>query len=561
MTIKQNHPVYFIKLIIFYSIIIGLVFNFDLLIEINNYFLSSKSSVFFQTFFNFLIIISLIFFISLVLIFFGTRYLLKPLIIILLTAGAVITYYKKTYGITVTQGIIESLIDAIIEKNVGEINDLLSLRLAIYVILGSIIPSIPLFFIKIIYPTLLKEYFYRIGLVLGMLLILVILIFSTYKDTSLTVRSTRGINKSIIPHYAMNSLFNIVQNNFFKSELTYTILDENPTIENENEEILGVVVVGETARADRQSLNGYSRKTNPLLENQEIVNYQNAYACGTLTKISVPCMFFLGDYTKFSEPKAKYQQNLLSLIEKAGVETIWIENNSSCKSVCDRGTKKIDIITDQNNTYDEILLKITEDLISKKKIDSKNINFEKNRSDNFNSYLAFKKSNKKRSLIVLHIMGSHGPKYYKRYPDTFDKFKPSCKKNTPQDCTQEELSNAFDNTILYTDYILDSLINILKKHNKKSFLIYASDHGESLGEHGLYLHGAPLSIAPKEQTHIPWLMWFSEKYKKNNDIQFLNNHEKITHEYFPHTILDALKIKTTLFKKSKSLIISNQYSN
>lgn len=560
MIIKQNYPVNFIKLIIFYSIIIGLVFNFDFLIEINNYFLNSKSFIVFQIFFNFLVSISLIFFISLFLIFFGTRYLLKPLIIILLTAGTVITYYKKTYGITVDQGIIESLIDAIIEKNFVEINDLLSLRLAIYVIIGSIIPSIPLFFIKIIYPTLLKEYFYRIGFVLGILLILAILIFSSYKDTSLTVRATRGINKSIIPHYSMTSLFKTVKNKF-RGETTYTILDKNPKIENESEEILGIVVVGETARADRQSLNGYSRKTNPLLEKQEIVNYKNAYACGTLTKISVPCMFFLGDYTKFSEQKAKYQQNLLSVVEKAGVETIWIENNSSCKSVCDRGTKKIDIITDQNNTYDEILLKITEDLILNNNVELKNINFEKNRSDNLKSYLTFKQSDKKRSLIILHIMGSHGPKYYKRYPEIFDKFKPSCKKNTPQDCTLEELSNAFDNTILYTDYILDSLIKILKKQNKQSFLIYASDHGESLGEYGLYLHGAPLSIAPKEQTHIPWLMWFSEKYKKNNNIEFLNNDEKITHEYFPHTILDALKIKTTLFKKNKSLILSNQYSN
>ncbi|NCU55982.1 MAG: phosphoethanolamine transferase, partial [Candidatus Fonsibacter ubiquis] len=219
--------------------------------------------------------------------------------------------------------------------------------------------------------------------------------------------------------------------------------------------MVGIVVVGETARADHFSLNGYSRKTNPKLEKQNLSNFNNAYSCGTLTKTSVPCMFYVGDYASFDVAKANQRANLLDIITASGVAVTWFNNNSGCKHVCDQ-VKTIDLTKIYSEEqYDEQLIIELDKILDNNK--------------------------SKKTLLVLHSMGSHGPKYYKRYPKEFDKFQPSCKNNNPQECSKEELINAYDNTILYTDHFLDLLINKLKKQNKKSFLIYASDHGESLG--------------------------------------------------------------------------------
>lgn len=552
----------FEKVIFVYSFYIVTAYNKSLFDKIHNYFQSSSSHLeIFKYFFFFEIYVALIFFLVIFFLVFGVRYFLKLIIFLILLSSCIIYYYKETYGIIVGRGIIESFFDAIKERNISEIRDLLNFKLFKSILLTTIIPFIPLFFIKIEYSTYLKEFFKRIYLIIGMILFLIILVAINYKDTSLTIRANRGVNKEAIPHYSITSLFKTIKASF-KITPKFEILDNNPGLLNPEQEIIGIVVVGETARADRMSLNGYSKKTNPFLEKQKIVNYPEAYSCGTLTKISVPCMFFLGEYHKFSETKAQYQENLLNIIEKAGGDVLWLENNSSCKGVCDNNIKKIDIVTDEEDVHDEVLVKITEEILTSEKNHQNSLDAVKKYIDlghnkNYDNYLNFISSKKKRKVIVLHIMGSHGPRYFKRFPKKFEIFKPSCKNNNPQDCSQEELSNAYDNTILYTDYILNELIEILIKQDKNSFLIYASDHGESLGEYGLYLHGIPTKLAPKEQLHIPWIIWYSKKYESFNNISYKNYKEKITHEFFPHTILKSLKIKSSTLKENKSLIRLN----
>ena len=164
-------------------------------------------------------------------------------------------------------------------------------------------------------------------------------------------------------------------------------------------------------------------------------------------------------------------------------------------------------------------------------------------------------------LIVLHALGSHGPKYYKRYPDEFSLFKPACKKATPQECTDKEIINAYDNTILYTDHVISQLINYLKTKQAENdtFLIYASDHGESLGENGVYLHGLPYFLAPEVQTHIPMLSWFSESYIQNEKLDMANmktlQNKEVTHDYLSHSLLSAFDVKTMIYKSDYDLIL------
>lgn len=552
---KSEKKINFLFIIMFYSLFINSYFNYPLFEKINESLaLSSFNNLFFHYYFLAFVFLTTLFLLIIIFLILGTRFVLKPLIIITLLISTTVLYYKNIYGVTVHEEIILSAIDSITEKNFSEINDLLTLKLLYLIILLTIIPSIPLLFIRINYPSFLKEYLIRFISIFVMVIIFLGMAVFDYKNISLTARTLKKLNRDSVPHYSISSAINIIKDQF-RSKMVYKTIETNPKLFDKDQEIVGLVVIGETARADRFSLNGYSKKTNPLLEKQEIINYKEAYACGTLTKISVPCMFYLDDYNRFTQKKARYQQNALDIINEAGVNTLWLENNSSCKNVCER-IKRIDIITEKKDTDDSILVNIVDGLLVNKnkplqEIDKK---ISLGRSSNNKNYKNFQASNKKRSLIVLHVMGSHGPKYYKRYPAKFDQFKPSCKSNNPQECSREELSNAFDNTILYTDYIIDRLIKILQKQNKESFLIYASDHGESLGENGLYLHGVPVAFAPKEQVHIPWLIWYSDKYKKNNKINFMDPNKKITHEFFSHTIMRSLKIDSKTLKKSKSLI-------
>jgi lipid A ethanolaminephosphotransferase len=523
----KEYRISFTKVILAYSFYITIIFNYSLLYPLSEGLNLSSSFELFNYFFIFLVYLTILFLTSIFLLIVGIRYLLKPTIFLLVLSCPIVAYYKEVYGISVDEGIIISLFDAIIEKNINEINDLLSAKLFITILLTAIVPLIPLFFIKIDYPSLLKEQAIRLSYIAGMILLLSLLIVSTYKNTSLTARTNKKISRDVVPLYSVSSLIKIIKNSF-KTELEFTELDENPKVLNSKDSIVGIVVIGETARADHFSLNNYARTTNPNLERRNITNYSNAYSCGTLTKISVPCMFFMGDYNSFSVDVARNQFNLLDIISQSKSGVTWVENNSGCKHVCDR----IDTIELTNNlnkeNYDEVLVPYIDKILQNKKGN--------------------------RTLIILHTMGSHGPKYYKRYPSAFDKFQPSCKSNNPQECSQKELINAFDNTLLYTDHVLNLMISKLEKLKEKSFLIYASDHGESLGELGLYLHGMPRSIAPKEQIHIPWFVWFSDSYKTSRDLKMVNTNTEISHEHFPHTILDALQIDSKYFKKEKSLI-------
>ena len=469
----------------------------------------------------------------------GQRFLLKPLVVILVFISAINYYFLNNLQVIIDEGVIQSTVDSFAERNWGEINDLLTFKYFIFLFFSGFLPSVILILIKIEYPNFKKEIATRIILPLFLFLTTGTLIFTNYKNISFIARGISELKTQVIPHYFISNIKDYIDmridanRDFIK--LKHTAEQSFP-----EEKMIGVFIVGETARADRFSLNGYPKKTNPFLEKQNINNFSDAYSCGTYTAVSVPCMFTLSEYKKYNSHESKFQENLLDLINSANIETIWIGNNSSCKNVCDR-IKTIDYVDKDSRNYigygvhDEVVISGLKKILSE------------NRS--------------KKILIVLHTMGSHGPAYFERYPDKFEKFKPSCKSNEPQSCSAEELNNSFDNTILYTDYIISKAINILKNEKEShNFLIYASDHGESLGENGIYLHAAPMRIAPKEQIHIPMMMWASENLKKKRKLIGKNypinrvSKNKITHEYLPHTILDFFNLETPYLNLNKSML-------
>ena len=529
----------YFKVIIVYSLFITLIFNLHLIdyFEVNyhlkyanefqeRYFLFTGYFLIFTT-------TASIFFLV------GQRYLLKPLIIIFVLVSAVNYYFLTVLGIIIDESIIQSTIDSFNERNCGEINDLLTFKYFLFLFFFGFSPSLLLFFIKIEYPNLKKEIAIRLITSIVLFSITLGLIYVNYKNIAFISRNTKQLKERVVPHYFLSNIKDYYD---AKRDANRTFLELNSKAKQlfPEDKMIGVIIVGETARSDRFSLNGHGKQTNPLLEKQNIKNFNNAYSCGTVTSVSVPCMFSLHDYDSFNAHEAEYEANVLDLIKSSGVEVVWLENNSSCKHVCDR-VKIIDYVKKGSEDYvgygvhDEIVLTGLKKVLKNNKV--------------------------KKILIVLHTMGSHGPAYYNRYPENFEKFKPVCKSNDLQGCGAEELNNTFDNTILYTDYIISSVIDILKEEKEsQNFLIYASDHGESLGDNGIYLHAAPMRIAPKEQIHIPTLLWSSEnlkeKRKQMNKNYPISNQikNKITHEHIRHTVLDYFNLDTSYLDINKSML-------
>ena len=298
-----------------------------------------------------------------------------------------------------------------------------------------------------------------------------------------------------------------------------------------------IVIAGETARADRFSLNGYHRKTNPLLAQKNVVSFGEMSSCGTDTALSLPCMFSSLNREDYSHFQGKNMSNVLDILNYAGVEVLWRDNNSSSKNIADRLPFQ-DYKSNDVNSICDIECR-DEGMLSdlQQYIDSQG---------------------NKDILIVLHTMGSHGPAYYKRYPKRFEKFTPVCETNQLNECTNVQINNAYDNTIVYTDYILSKTIELLQSNQDqyKTAMFYMSDHGESLGENGLYLHGMPYFIAPKEQTHVASVLWLDESFSKEVDIQKLKNNSNniYSHDGFFHALIGLLNVDTILYDKKLDFI-------
>ncbi len=302
-----------------------------------------------------------------------------------------------------------------------------------------------------------------------------------------------------------------------------------------------VLVVGETARADRFSLNGYEKKTNPHLEKEEVISFRNVLACGTSTAVSVPCMFSAYHRDDFSHDKFESTENILDVLVRTNASVLWLDNNSDSKGVAVRIEYHSYRSADNNPVCDEECR-------------------DEGMLHGVQPFIDSKPSGD--IVIVLHQMGNHGPAYHKRYPDNFEEFTPVCKTNRLENCSSDEINNAYDNAILYTDYFLSQVIAVLKNNDAKfeTAMLYVSDHGESLGENNIYLHGLPYFIAPDVQKRVPFIMWFGENIKHEIDLDTMkaNVDKEYHHDSLFHTLLGLLEVETTLYDKSMDMILHEE---
>jgi lipid A ethanolaminephosphotransferase len=163
-------------------------------------------------------------------------------------------------------------------------------------------------------------------------------------------------------------------------------------------------------------------------------------------------------------------------------------------------------------------------------------------------------------VLVLHQIGSHGPSYFQRYPDAFRRFTPDCRTSELGNCSRDEIVNAYDNTVLYTDHVLSTIIDKLKRREDRmaASMIYMSDHGESLGEHGLYLHGAPYFIAPSQQTHIPFVLWLGREAKAGVEPSCVaaKTIEPQSHDNLFHTVLGMMNVAAGVYDPALDVLSS-----
>ncbi|WP_323093768.1 phosphoethanolamine transferase EptA [Klebsiella variicola] len=330
----------------------------------------------------------------------------------------------------------------------------------------------------------------------ALLIILVAALF--YKDYASVFRNNKELVKSLSPSNSIVALNSWYAHNRMDNLPLVKIGEDarqKPVMHSGPRKNLTIVVLGETSRAGNFSLGGYDRETNPRLQQDDVVYFPKTTSCGTATAVSVPCMFSNMPRAHYDEELAHHQEGVLDILQRAGVQVLWNDNDGGCKGACDRVPHQN--VTDlhlsgqciDGECYDEVLF------------------------HNLDSYIDNLKQD---GIIVLHTIGSHGPTYYNRYPAEFKKFTPTCDTNEIQSCTQQQLTNTYDNTILYVDYVVDKAIKLLQSKQDKftTSLVYLSDHGESLGEDGVYLHGLPYSIAPDTQKHVPMLLWLSPDYQQ-----------------------------------------------
>jgi len=475
---------------------------------------------------------------SFVLILLSSKYTIKPILILVLIVSSLTNYFMNSYNVVIDDDMIRNMM----QTDMHESLDLLTIKQALYLLFLGVFPSIVIYKIKIEDRGLKKELISKVIFAILALALIGGSIFTFSKHYTSFFREHKPLRYSTNPTYWIYSIGNYIAKTANSGPIVVKPIGLDAKIKddlNTTKRKLVIMVVGEAARADHFSLNGYERETNPLLQKQNIINLSNVTSCGTSTAESVPCMFSMYNRGDYSYKKGITTQNVLDVLSHTNkISILWRDNNSDSKGVALR-VPYVDYKTSKSNTI--CIEGECRDIGMLVDLDK---------------YI--KEQNGKDILIVLHQMGNHGPAYYKRYTKDFEKFKPVCKTNQLEHCTQKEIANAYDNAILYTDNFLSKSIDFLKSYNKdyKTALIYMADHGESLGEDGVYLHGLPYFMAPQAQTHIGALIWIGEGMKEDINMNKLekNKDKDYSQDNLFHTLIGIFDVKTKVYDKKMDIL-------
>jgi len=434
---------------------------------------------------------------------------------------------KMGFGIILDK----TMMSNVFNTNFSEVNQLFNPKIFIYILFLGIAPSFVIYRLKILFqPSALK----RIVIMAIFILATAILAFINSKSWLWIDKNAKHLGGLSMPlSYFINSIRYSVS---LVNKGQQIQLPQAHFVNNKN--TLVFLVIGESARKANFSLYGYPRLTNPLLQNDQVIALQNTTSCTTYTTESIKCML---SHLGSKSPSRKSFEPLPIYLQRHNINVLWRSNNW--------GEPKMQLTNYQKTS--EIIAKCHHKNCQKTDHDESLL---------YDIDQEIKNYSNKNALIVLHQNGSHGPNYHSKYPAEFEKFTPVCKSVELQKCNKEELINAYDNTIVYNDFFLHQLIKVLKKNKKiSSLVIYISDHGESLGEYNFYLHGMPYSIAPDYQKQIPFIIWASDKFKKEHDF---SNHDlatrtKNSQDNIFHSIMGAFGLRSEIYNQELDIFNKN----
>ncbi|MER0510412.1 phosphoethanolamine--lipid A transferase [Aeromonas veronii] len=469
---------------------------------------------------------------------FTFRFVLKPFFTVLILTGSIVSYAMLKYGVIFDAGMIQN----IVETNSGEAGAYLNGSVALWVLLTGLLPVLVLWSLRIRYPA---RWYQGLAWRAGALAISLLFIGGVaslyYQDYASVGRNNKSLAKEIVPANYVHGLYKYGRDVLFVTPIPYQQLGTDArVVARGSKPTLMFLVVGETARSQNYSLNGYGKATNSFTaKEQGVVSFKDVRSCGTATAVSVPCMFSNLTRRGYDDQLASSRDGLLDVLQHAGVSVLWKENDGGCKGVC-RNVPTIEILPKSypalcqgESCYDEVLL------------------------EGLDQQIAGMKGNK---LVAFHLMGSHGPTYFRRYPASERAFMPDCPRSDIENCSNEELVNTYDNTIRYTDKVVGLLIDKLKSLESQYDvgLVYLSDHGESLGAMGLYLHGTPYKFAPDDQTRVPLLTWFSPQLQADRQLDMgclaaEASSQRFSHDNLFHSMLGIMDVQTSVYDNKLDL--------
>ncbi len=465
------------------------------------------------------------------------RWAVKPVLAVLTVATAVSGFYIQRFGTYLDPGMVRNLL----RTDLAEARELLTLPLLGHLALFAGLPLLLLWRVRLAPRSWRRALGLRLALLVAASLVLLGAVLAAYQPLSALMRNHKELRYRITPaNLLWSGAAVLVADARGAAQPRQPIgLDAvpGPSWAQRRKPLVLLLVVGETTRAANWGLAGAARQTTPELAalqqaGEPIQDYGAVRACGTSTEVSLPCMFAPVGRRDHDEARIRGQESLLHVAARAGVAVHWLDNQSGCKGVCDglpqasTAGRDSPLCSEGRCLDAELLADLGARLLQAQGT----------------------------QLWVLHLLGSHGPSYFRRYPPAFARFQPACTQDDLSRCSAEEVANAYDNSVLYTDHVVASAIRRLQARAGEvdSALLFVSDHGESLGEHGLFLHGVPYAIAPDGQTRVPMLSWTSPGLEAAVGLRpgclqptlARRAQAGVAHDHLFHTVLGLLDVQT-----------------